>query len=65
MAKYLVTFIVHDPYYDGGVKGIEVFGEICVSCHRDDAVERAVDEYLEQHGKLPAYDETDVEEVKP
>ena len=51
MAKYIVRFWKSE--------------EISVSCHRDDAVERAVDEYLEQHGKLPEYDETDVEEVKP
>ena len=65
MAKYLVKFIVHGPYYDGGVDGFKVFGETCVSCHRDDALDRAIDQYTEEYRHPPIYDEVEVEEVKP
>ncbi len=49
MAKYIVRFIKEVP----------------VSCHKDDAAERAIDEYLEEFGRMPVYDEIEVEEVKP
>ncbi len=49
MAKYIVRFIK----------------EVCVSCHKDDAAERAIDEYLEEFKRMPVYDDIEVEEVKP
>ena len=63
MPKYLVTFIVHGPYY-GAAAGIEVFGETCVNCHRDDAIDRAIDQYMEEYRHPPIYDEVEIEEVK-
>ena len=53
MAKYIVRFIKY------------TFEEISVSCHRDDAAERAIDEYLEEFKRMPVYDDIEVEEVKP
>ncbi len=39
--------------------------EVSVSCHKDDAAERAIDEYLEEFKRMPVYDDIEIEEVKP
>jgi len=49
MAKYIVRLIK----------------EVSVSCHEEDAAERAIDEYLEEFKRMPVYDYVEIEEVKP
>lgn len=55
MAKYQVTFFINrDDEYS-----------TVVSCHRDDAIDRALEEMKETLSTSFTYDEVEVEEVKP
>lgn len=53
MPKYQVTFITYKEE------------SVVVSCHRDDAEDRAVEELAKELGAAPLYDEVEISEVKP
>ena len=59
MAKYIVRFLE-----DMGVDDVVLY-ETCVSCFREDAVDRAIDQHVHEKGTNIEYDYADVEEVKP
>ena len=53
MAKYQVTFTTYQET------------TFVVSCHRDDALDRAIEQYQEEFRHPPVYDEVEIDEIKP